>query len=60
VERICNQGHVNLVETLAENIAAKCLKDKRLQSARVRVEKSDILEDAESVGVEIKRFNDKV
>lgn len=60
VERICNQGHVNLVETLAENIAAMCLEDKRVQSARVRVEKLDILEDAESVGVEIERINDKV
>lgn len=60
VERICNRGHVNLVETLAENIAAMCLEDGRVQSARVRVEKLDILDDAESVGVEIERFNDKV
>jgi len=60
VERICNRGHVNLVETLAENIAAMCLEDKRVQSARVRVEKLDILADAESVGVEIERFNSKV
>jgi 7,8-dihydroneopterin aldolase/epimerase/oxygenase len=60
VERICNRGHVNLVETLAENIAAMCLEDGRVRSARVRVEKLDILDDAESVGVEIERFNDKV
>ncbi len=60
VERICNKGHVNLVETLAENIATMCLEDKRVKSARVRVEKLDILEDAESVGVEIERFCDKV
>ncbi|MBI1985319.1 MAG: dihydroneopterin aldolase [Rhodospirillales bacterium] len=60
VERICNRGHVNLVETLAENIAAMCLEDRRVKSARVRVEKLDILEDAESVGVEIERFNSKV
>jgi len=60
VERICNGGHVNLVETLAENIAAMCLEDRRVKSARVRVEKLDILDDAESVGVEIERFNSKV
>lgn len=60
VERICGQGHVNLVETLAENIAAMCLEDRRVQSARVRVEKLDILEDAESVGVEIERYNSEV
>ena len=60
VEEILNQGHVNLVETLAENIAAMCLSDRRVQSARVRIEKLDILEDAESVGVEIERFNSEV
>jgi len=60
VERICGRGHVNLVETLAENIAAMCLEDRRVQSVRVRVEKLDILADAESVGVEIERTNSEV
>ncbi len=57
---IVGRGHVNLVETLAENIAAMCLEDLRVRSARVRVEKLDILEGAESVGVEIERFNSEV
>ena len=57
---IVGRGHVNLVETLAENIAEMCLKDRRVLSARVRVEKLDILEDAQSVGVEIERFNSEV
>ena len=57
---IVGRGHVNLVETLAENIAAMCLEDLRVRSARVRVEKLDVLEDAESVGVEIERFNSEV
>ncbi len=60
VEEIVGQGHVNLVETLAENIAAMCLTDTRVLSARVRVEKLDILEGAESVGIEIERFNSEV
>jgi dihydroneopterin aldolase len=60
VGNIVGRGHVNLVETLAEDIAAMCLEDLRVRSARVRVEKLDILEDAESVGVEIERFNSKV
>jgi dihydroneopterin aldolase len=34
-----------------------CLQDKRVFSARVRVEKLDIIANAESVGVEIERFN---
>ncbi len=57
---IVGRSHVNLVETLAENIAAMCLEDLRVRSARVRVEKLDILDDAESVGVEIERFNSEV
>ena len=49
-------GHVNLVETLAERIAAMCLEDRRVLSARVRIEKLDVFTEAESVGVEIERF----
>lgn len=56
VKAICAGGHVNLVETLAEEIATMCLKDRRVLSARVRVEKLDILPNAQSVGVEIERF----
>jgi dihydroneopterin aldolase len=51
------EGHVNLVETLAERIAATCLTDSRVRVARVRVEKLDVFADATSVGVEIERFN---
>jgi len=60
IETIIAQGHVNLVETLAEKIAAMCLQQREVLSARVRVEKLDILESAESVGVEIERFNSQV
>ena len=48
-------GHVRLVETLAERIAEACLADRRVQLARVRVEKLDIFADATSAGVEIER-----
>ncbi|MBC8339262.1 MAG: dihydroneopterin aldolase [Rhodospirillales bacterium] len=60
VGKIIGRGHVNLVETLAEDISGMCLKDARVLSARVRVEKLDILEGAQSVGVEIERFNSEV
>jgi 7,8-dihydroneopterin aldolase/epimerase/oxygenase len=55
VEAIVAAGHINLVETLAEQIAASCLKDKRVLAARVRIEKPDIIANAKSVGVEIER-----
>lgn len=49
------EAHNELVETLAEKLAAFCLQDRRVLSARVRVEKLDVFEDAGSVGVEIER-----
>ena len=57
IRSIVGAGHVNLVETLAEEVAQLCLADSRVRSARVRVEKLDVFQDAASVGVEIERFN---
>ncbi len=55
VEAIIAEGHINLVETLCEKIAASCLTDRRVVAARVRVEKPDIIANTRSVGVEIER-----
>jgi len=55
VRAIVSAGHVRLVETLAERIAETCLADRRVQLARIRVEKLDIFADATSAGVEIER-----
>lgn len=55
IRALVAEGHVNLVETLAEQIAALCLEDARVHIARVRVEKLDVFADATSVGVEIER-----
>ena len=57
---LASREHVNLVETLAEDVASMCLSDDRVCSARVRIEKLDIFDDAESVGVEIERLNSEV
>ena len=59
IRKIVAAGHINLVETLAERIAARCLADRRVQRVRVRVEKLDVFADASSVGVEIERTNPK-
>lgn len=48
-------GHIELLETLAERLAARCLVDPRVRLARVRVEKLDAFPDAAAVGVEIER-----
>ena len=55
VRAVLEAGHINLVETLAEKIAGLALFDNRVLSARVRVEKLQVIKDAESVGVEIER-----
>jgi dihydroneopterin aldolase len=55
VRAIVDEGHINLVETLADRIAQACLVDRRVQSAKVRVEKLDVFPEADSVGVEIER-----
>lgn len=49
------EGHVDLVETLAERLACLCLDDSRVQRARVRVEKPEAIAEAAGVGVEIER-----
>ena len=48
-------GHINLVETMAERIAALCLEDHRVIGAKIRVEKLDVMPEASAVGVEIER-----
>jgi 7,8-dihydroneopterin aldolase/epimerase/oxygenase len=48
-------GHIDLVETLAERIAALCLDDPRAVSVAVAVEKLDVYTEAEGVGVSIVR-----
>jgi 7,8-dihydroneopterin aldolase/epimerase/oxygenase len=56
LRRVVGAGHVNLVETLAERVAEMCLTDRRVLSARVRIEKLDVFPEAEAVGIEIERF----
>ena len=52
---VATGGHTRLAETLAERIATACLADERVQSARVTVEKPDIMPDVGAVGVSVER-----
>jgi dihydroneopterin aldolase len=60
VRGVVGAGHVTLVETLAERVAEMCLADPRVLSARVRIEKLEVFPEAESVGIEIERFQGRV
>ena len=53
IKAIIARGHINLVETLAEQIATLCLTHPRVQSLRVMIEKLD--KEPGAVGVEIVR-----
>jgi dihydroneopterin aldolase len=55
IRAVVGEGHVRLAENLAERIVAICFSDKRVKTARVKVEKTSALPGAESGGVEIER-----
>lgn len=55
IRTIVESGHTNLLETLAERIAAGCLRDGRVVRAIVRLEKPDIVPGCRTVGIEIMR-----
>jgi dihydroneopterin aldolase len=52
---LVEREHVNLIETLAERIAAQCLADARVERVRVRIEKPDVARSFKAVGIEIER-----
>ena len=55
IRALIAKGHINLAETLAEQIAGVCLEDPRVCCVRIRVEKLHAVPGAESAGVEIER-----
>ena len=56
VQAICEDDHVNLIETLADRIADSCLNDASDHAVRVRVEKTQAFAECASVGIEIERL----
>jgi dihydroneopterin aldolase len=55
VQALVAEGHMDLVETLADRIADLCLGFDRVIGARVRVAKLAAMPDADAVGVEVAR-----
>jgi dihydroneopterin aldolase len=53
----CLSQHVELVETLAQQLADICLQDKRVHAVTLTLGKPDALVNAASVGVSIHREN---
>ncbi len=53
IRLVTGRGHIDFLETIAEDVAALVLKHPRVASVRVRVEKLDVVPGA--IGVEIRR-----
>jgi len=60
VRALIGRAHVQLIETMAEQIARLCLNDPRVLAVRVSVEKLTVFADAASAGVEIERSRETV
>lgn len=54
-QTIAESGHVFLVETFAERLAAACLSEQHAQAAKVRIEKPRAFPSAAAAGIEIIR-----
>ena len=52
---LMTDGHILLVETLAERLAGAILANRRVRAVRIRIEKLDVFADCGAVGVEIDR-----
>ena len=59
VKNIISRGHTPLIENLAQNIAEKCLINKKILKIEIMIEKLEIFKESESVGVKITRMNKK-
>ena len=55
VKQIIDEGHIKLVETLAERVADLALSHPMVISVSVRIEKPNAIAEADAVGVEIYR-----
>ena len=58
IRRRIEQGHINLQETLVDDIAQALLAHPAVLAVRVASEKPDVYEDVEAVGVEVLRFRE--
>lgn len=60
VQRRLARGHINLQETLVDDVAGELLRVPRIVAVRVSSEKAEIYATAAGVGVEVLRFREDV
>ena len=59
LKKLINKGHIELLETLGENIFEICFNDPRIQKVKVKLEKLEVFSEADSVGIEVQRSKDQ-
>lgn len=57
IEKICAEKHYDLLENLADIIFKTVFKDSKIMNMKLSIEKPDIIEKAESVGIEMFKTN---
>ena len=55
IKKIIKSGHTILLEKLAEKIFQECFRNKRIETIKIRLEKLDAIQGAESAGIEVER-----
>jgi dihydroneopterin aldolase len=58
IEHRIEQGHINLQETLVDDIARALLAHPAVRAVRVSSEKPDVYDDVDAVGIEIVQFKE--
>ena len=57
ISEIVKKGHINLQETLCDDIARAMLTHPHVRAVRVSTEKPDVYADCDAVGIEVFRMN---
>ena len=55
IKSILKRGHIDLLETLGEEIVDLCFKDERVLTVKIKLEKLEVFKETSSVGIEIFR-----
>ena len=55
IKSILKKGHIELLESLGEEIVDLCFKDERVLTIKIKLEKLEVFKETSSVGIEIFR-----
>ena len=59
IKKLILKGHIELLETLSEEIFSICFKDDRIFSIKITLEKLEVFKETNSVGIEVFRTKDQ-